>query len=473
MMFKWDIFINLGIISLALLIATFIRSKIKFFQKYLIPNALTAGFILLPLYNYVFPLLGFETGSLKDLAYHFLGMSFVVLTLKNTQKKTKENDGATPMAVAVLFQYSIQLVVGLLLTLGIIATFRPDLFHSFGVFLTLGFALGPGQALSIGTSWGNMMSIEGLGSVGLTFAAIGFIVCCFGGIYLINFAIRNKWITPEELSYMGDQGTRRGIFFNTRKDLPIGSYLTTESEAVDTLTLHAGLVVFSYFLSYLLLQGLTLLLSLAGDAGMQLADSLWGINFIFAAFTGMLMRRFLVLVKAEHIVDNMTMNRVSGYLVDIMVTAAIAAISIAVVANYWLPILIVTVIGGIITVWSVIFIGSRLFRTHRFFRTLMIFGVSTGTLSTGLALLRVVDPDFKTPVVEDYTLGAGIVFIFAIPLILFMTWPVRTFITGNWLYFWMFFGLCLLYLVGCIIYYVIKVPRHAFKDKRQIWLKKK
>ncbi|MDX9780562.1 MAG: sodium:glutamate symporter, partial [bacterium] len=206
MMFKWDIFINLGIISLALLIATFIRSKIKFFQKYLIPNALTAGFILLPLYNYVFPLLGFETGSLKDLAYHFLGMSFVVLTLKNTQKKTKENDGATPMAVAVLFQYSIQLVVGLLLTLGIIATFKPDLFHSFGVFLTLGFALGPGQALSIGTSWGNMMSVEGLGSVGLTFAAIGFIVCCFGGIYLINFAIRNKWITLEELTYMGDQG---------------------------------------------------------------------------------------------------------------------------------------------------------------------------------------------------------------------------------------------------------------------------
>jgi ESS family glutamate:Na+ symporter len=242
---------------------------------------------------------------------------------------------------------------------------------------------------------------------------------------------------------------------------------------VDTLTLHAGLVVFSYFLSYLLLQGLTLLLSLAGNAGLQLAESLWGINFIFAAFTGMIMRRFLVLVKAEHIVDNMTMNRVSGYLVDIMVTAAIAAISIAVVANYWLPILIVTVIGGIITIWSVIFIGSRLFKTHRFFRTLMIFGVSTGTLSTGLALLRVVDPDFKTPVVEDYTLGAGIVFIFAIPLILFMAWPVKTFITGNWLYFWMFFGLCALYLIGCIIYYVIKVPRHAFRNKRQVWLKKK
>lgn len=473
MHFQWDVFINLGIISLALLIATFIRSKVRFFQKYLIPNALTAGFILLPLYNYLFPLLGFETGSLKDLAYHFLGMSFVVLTLKNTQPKTKENDGAVPMAIGILYQYSVQLVVGLLLTIVMIYTIFPDLFHSFGVFLPLGFVLGPGQAMSIGESWGGMMSVEGLGSVGLTFAALGFIFCCFGGIYLINFGIRNKWITQEELSYMGDPGTRRGIFSNTRKDLPVGSYLTSESEAIDTMTLHSGLVMFTYFLSYMVLFGLTKLLSLAGDAGMQLAESLWGINFIFAAFSGMIMRKFLVAVKANHIIDNHTMNRVSGFLVDIMVTAAIAAISIAVIMEYWLPILIVSVIGGIISTWAVIYIGSRMFKTHRFFRTLMIFGVSTGTLSTALALIRVVDPDFKSPVVEDYTMGSGIVFLLAIPLILFMTWPVKTFLTGNWLYFWMFFGLCLLYLIGCTIYFLVKSPKHIFKDKRQIWLKKK
>ncbi|MCK4812622.1 MAG: sodium:glutamate symporter [Candidatus Marinimicrobia bacterium] len=472
MNFHWDVFINLGIISIALLIATFIRSKVKFFQKYLIPNALTAGFILLPLYNYVFPLIGFETATLKDIAYHFLGMSFVVLTLRNSQPKSKDNDGAVPMAVAILYQYAIQLVIGLLLTVLIIYTFRPELFHSFGVFMPLGFVLGPGQAMSIGANWGEMMSIEGLSSVGLTFAAIGFILCCFGGIYLINFAIRNKWITKEDLEYMGKPGTRRGIFSRKKKDLPVGSYLTSESEAIDTLSLHSGLVLFTYFLSYLLLLGLTKLLSFAGDAGMQLADSLWGISFIFAAFTGMLMRRILIAVKANHIVDNMAMNRVSGFLVDFMVTAAIAAISIAVVANYWLPILIVSIVGGVISIWAVIFIGSRLFKTHRFFRTLMIFGVSTGTLSTALALLRVVDPDFETPVVEDYAYSSGIVFVLVIPLILFMAWPVKTFLTGNWIWFWMFLGLSFLYLIGCTIYFAIKAPRHAFK-KRQIWLKKR
>lgn len=40
---SWGIFLNLGIISIALVLATFIRSKVKFFQKFMIPNALTAG----------------------------------------------------------------------------------------------------------------------------------------------------------------------------------------------------------------------------------------------------------------------------------------------------------------------------------------------------------------------------------------------------------------------------------------------
>ena len=68
--FEWSYFIDLGLISLALLLATFIRAKVRFFQKFLIPNALTAGFILLPFYNYLAPLLGITTGGLESLIYH-------------------------------------------------------------------------------------------------------------------------------------------------------------------------------------------------------------------------------------------------------------------------------------------------------------------------------------------------------------------------------------------------------------------
>ncbi len=53
MNFPWKFFLDLGVISIALLFATLLRARIKFFQKYLIPNALTAGFMLLFFYNFV------------------------------------------------------------------------------------------------------------------------------------------------------------------------------------------------------------------------------------------------------------------------------------------------------------------------------------------------------------------------------------------------------------------------------------
>ena len=82
MSIQWTMFINLGIISASLILATWIRTKVRFFQKYLIPNPLLAGFILLPLYNFVFPKLGLTSVNLGEMAYHLLSISFVALALK-------------------------------------------------------------------------------------------------------------------------------------------------------------------------------------------------------------------------------------------------------------------------------------------------------------------------------------------------------------------------------------------------------
>ena len=77
MSFNWTYIIHLGILSCSLLIATFIRSRVRFFQKYLIPNALTAGFILLVFYNYIAPAIALETDFLGELVYHLLNLSFI------------------------------------------------------------------------------------------------------------------------------------------------------------------------------------------------------------------------------------------------------------------------------------------------------------------------------------------------------------------------------------------------------------
>jgi glutamate:Na+ symporter, ESS family len=466
MTFDWTLFIHIGIISAALMLATFIRTRIAFFQRFLIPNALTAGFLLLPLYNYVFPLFGLDTMTLEALTFHLLSVSFVAMGLRKAPRR--KNDGTIfATSVAVLSQYAIQTVVGLLLTLLLISTMMPTLYHSFGWLMPLGFVLGPGQAFSIGDGW-RVAGIEGAGSVGLTFAAIGFIVSSFGGVILINYGLRKGWMSKEHADAINKQGIKRGVYPRGSR-LPIGSLLTTETEAIDSMTVNGGLVLIAYFIAYLFLEFMQWALGLIGPAGERLAVNLWGISFIFASLAGLGIKGLLIAVRADHILDNQTLNRVSGFAVDYMVAAAIAAISLVIVGQYWFPILLLSAAATAFCFLQIPWFTSRIFTDHQFHRMLLIFGVSTGTLSTGLALLRVVDPEFETPVASDYTYAAGITFVLAIPFILSINLPVRAYETGDMLYFWIALGVAFAYLLFAFVAYLLLARKRAFASASQVW----
>jgi ESS family glutamate:Na+ symporter len=468
MNFHWTIFIDLGIIALALIAATALRSKVKFFQKFLVPNALIAGFFLLPLYNFVFPYLGITTVNLGNLAYHLLSISFLALILKKPPVQKSTHDGRIfSTSIIILSQMAVQVLIGLLLTLIFINTIYPDLFHSFGLLLPLGFSQGPGQAFAIGEGW-SAMGIEGAGSIGLTFAAIGFIVCSFGGIYLINFGIRRGWISKKHLEFMQSKDLRTGIHPRGTV-LPVGAKLTTETEAIDSMSFNISFVLFGYFLTFLLLKGISFLLSFAGPPGQELAVTLWGISFIFAALVGLIMKKVMSAAGKDHLVDNLTMNRVAGTSVDFMVASAIAAISLIIVSQYIVPILIISIAGVVTAIILVPWISSRLFRDHRFLRMILLFGVSTGTLSTGLALLRVLDPEFETPVASDYSPAAAIVLPLVIPLILSLNLPAKTYQTGDMTWFWLLVFIALGYILFVTISFLFLAKKRAFKHFTKIW----
>ncbi|MBN2051342.1 MAG: sodium:glutamate symporter [Spirochaetales bacterium] len=470
MEFPWKIFIDFGCIGLALLLATLIRSKVRFFQRYLIPNALTAGFILLPFYNFLAPPLNITTEGLGGLVYHLLSISFIAMTLRKTEGKGKpKGPGIFGTAVGIISQYAIQAMVGLLFTLLFMATIMPKLFPAFGMLLPLGFAQGPGQAFAIGQGWESFGFIGG-GSIGLTFAAIGFLWACFGGVFLINYGIRKGWITKEALGAIKKKDVTSGIH-PRGTDLPSGTRLTTESEAIDSLTYHLCFVLFTYFLSYMLLKGLTFLLSFAGDLGNDLAVNLWGISYIFAALLSLVMKKVISVLKVDHTLDNGTLTRISGTAVDLMVAASIGAISLVVVMEYWLPILVVSTVGGILALVTLPWLCSRMFKDHRLARTLIIYGASTGTMPTGLALLRVIDPDFETPVAADYMYSTAIIFVIVIPLILSINLPAYAYKTGNMLYFYLMLGVVAAYMVVVLIMFVVLARRRAFKQKRRVWLR--
>jgi ESS family glutamate:Na+ symporter len=468
MNYEWTVFIHLGILSLALLMASLIRSKVGFFQKYLIPNALTAGFILLLFYNFVAPNFALETDLLGELVYHLLNLSFIAMTLRKSIKATESmKKRIFPTSIGVLSQYALQCIVGLLVTFLLIKTVMPDLFPAIGFSLPLGFVLGPGQAYTIGTGW-ESFGFAGAGSTGLTFAAIGFLWGCFGGVMMINLGLKKNWISQENVDKIRNKDTSSGILGRKAKR-PVAGYMSTETEAVDSMTFNAAFVFGVYLLSFWLLKLITLLLSLIGPLGTELAVNLWGINFIFSAITAMIVKEIMKKAGIHYVLDSGTLTRISGISVDVMVTASIAAISLVVVGTYWLPILILTTLGGLMAYFTLPWIASRLFVDHQFHRALIIFGASTGTMPTGLALLRVIDPEFETPVASDYMYSSGLTFILAIPLILSINLPAYSVSRSNPSLFWMAVALSFAYLAFVIISFFIVSRRRGIAQSGRRW----
>ncbi len=467
MNFSWSIFIDLGLICIALLLATLLRSKVRFFQKYLIPNALSAGFILLPFYNFLAPRLGMSSEGLGNLVFHLLNLSFIAMSLRGGSVKGA-GKRIFSSAVVIIIHYTLQVIIGFGITLLFIFTFIPKLFPSFGFLMPLGYGLGPGQAFAIGKGW-ESLGFEGGGNLGLIFAAIGYLWACFVGIALINLARKRGWMEPE-LAKLIDQRRRRTGILSRNERKPAGSLLTTETEAIDTLSYNFAVILGVYLLAYLFLHAVTFLLSLAGTMGMQLATNLWGIAFIFAALIALLAKRIFRGLGIDHTIDNGSLARIAGVCVDIMVTAAIAAITIVVLSRFWIPILAVALTGGIVTTITVLWTVSRLFSDHRFDRAVMFYGNMTGTLSTGLALLRVVDPNFETPVATDYMYGSGVTFVLAIPLILMLNLPGYWYSTGKIFYLWLTCAILAVYLIFSIVAYSLLAGKRRFKQASSLWL---
>jgi ESS family glutamate:Na+ symporter len=384
------------------------------------------------------------------MTYHLLNLSFVAMSLRApADKSAKAGLGVTSVAVSLLAHYGLQALLGLGITFALIATIMPDLFPAFGFLLPLAFAAGPGQALSIGHGW-EPMGFVGAGSVGLTFGALGLLWSCFGGVLLINFGIRRGWLDRGVVL----AGDRTG-FLPRGAQLEVGSRLTTDSEAVDSKTWHVAVVLLVYLLAYLLLTGVTAALTPLGRAGLDLARNLWGIMFIFCALVAMGVRAVVARTRVDHTIDDGSLTRVGGLCVDLMMAAALGAISLSAVHRYWLPILLMSALAGVLALVLVPWMGNRMFPDHRFGRALIVYGATTGTLATGLALLRVLDPGFKSPVTSDYMRAAGFVFVACAPLIAIINFPAYGHLTGDPTYHVIAASVCAAYVVVCAVAFVM------------------
>ena len=413
----WGWLLLIGVLLSSLLLANVLKRRIPFLKNSLVPTSVLGGLILLvisevvrvitgtPLFD--MPVFGGEgMRSLEIITYHALALGFIASSLKTSDKKmngqrAKEvfNTGVTTVST-----YLLQAVVGFGITL-LIALFVTDFFGVAGVLLPFGYGQGTGQALNYGTYYETEYGFSGGASFGLAVAAMGFLSASLGGVFHLNMLKRKKKISravcfDEKIS--PDEVQKSG-------EIPMNG-------SMDKLTVQVAFVLLAYGLAFGVMYLLGLLLP-----GMK--ATIYGFNFLIGVLTATLVKAVLKFLNKKQVVkrvytNNFLLTRVSNFFFDLMVVAGIAAIRLDVIKQYWWILLILGVVGLVITYVYNLWVARTLFKKYSEEQFLMMYGMLTGTASTGIILLRELDPDFKTPVADNLIYQNFPAIVFGFPMML-------------------------------------------------------
>jgi len=111
MAIQWDFMLDISILGAALFIATILRSKIKFLQKFMVPNNILAGFLLLTIGTGGFGIIETSSERLGNYVYHLLAIVFIAMTLRKAESKGSKSTFAIGLLMSVTT--GVQLIIGL------------------------------------------------------------------------------------------------------------------------------------------------------------------------------------------------------------------------------------------------------------------------------------------------------------------------------------------------------------------------
>ncbi len=421
----WSFVFIMAVLLVSLLLANSLKKTIPFLQKSLIPTPVLGGIILLAITTIYYAITGnvlFDSEcfsgkgmeTLETITFHCLALGFVASALKtsdkkHTKKRTREifDSGITTVAT-----YVLQGIVGLGITMLVAATLLPDLFPAAGILLPFGYGQGTGQAMNYGMIYENLpegSNFIGGKNFGLTVAALGFLSASIGGVIHLHI-MKKKGKLKGVSATVGERITEAEI--QSSAEIPMNG-------SMDKITIQIGLI----FLAYILAYGIMYLLSLALPS---MQSVIYGFNFLIGVLTASLIKIILNLLKKAKIAkkqytNNFLLNRISNFFFDIMIVAGIAAIRLDLLKDYWHVLLIIGVAGLVITYFYNRFVAKTLFKEYEDEQFLVMYGMLTGTASTGVVLLREIDPELKTPAVDNLIYQTIPAIAFGFPMMILAT----------------------------------------------------
>ena len=408
----------LSLLSVLLLLGVFLRAKVKLFQKLYLPASVIGGFIGLLISPEILGRLSsisiseeyIKTYSLLPGILSVPIFAAVPLGMFLNEKKNIKSLYPTKVLIAFgIFQCAsmLQSAIGYATNM-LFTKISPEIgmYRTFGYELSAGFAGGHGLAAATGKL------LEGFGipqweiaqGVALTTATIGLVGGMIFGIIFINIAVRRnktsviKKIVNENTENINkiDKNMERGYNSNINTQASLGRE-TFLSSSIETITFHLAIIFAVCGIAYIVLN----FIKKIGIAGLDVLP-VWTYSMIIMFALNMLIKK----LKLEWMVDSKVKAKIMGTLSDFAIVSAITSLPIKAIIHYIAPIIVMCVAGFIFTYLIVFILHNILFKDdYAFERAIISWGTLTGVLITGMTLLKICDPEYKSPALTEFSLG--------------------------------------------------------------------
>ena len=416
------------LLSSLLVLGKILRTAVPLLQKLYLPSSVIGGILGLILFSFFDKYLPADViAGIKKIPGFMINVIFAALFLGAVTPKLKTvfQTAFPQICMGQILAWG-QYVIGLGLA-GFVFLPLFNLNPAFGNLLEIGFQGGHGTVGGV-TEVFKSFNWEDGAALGFTVATFGMIIGIVAGMAMVNWALKKGYV--KEIRTYNDRSFMERIGVYDAKERPSAGLQTVFPDSIDSLAFHISLIGLSIFIGFGILKGLQF-----GEVFFFPHAKTRFFNgfplFPLCMIGGVLLQMLLNRVKIGYMINKEQMQRLSGASLDFLVVAAVTTIQLKVVADNFLPLIIMVVTGALFCILMVIFLAPKLLKNAWFEKAIAEFGQATGVTATGLMLLRTVDPENKTEaaatfgykqLIHEPIMGGGLWTAFALTLVFTVGW---------------------------------------------------
>jgi ESS family glutamate:Na+ symporter len=298
-----------------------------------------------------------------------------------------------PLGAQVLLALTLAFGQYLVASLAVLLVLGPLLHVSpvMACLIEVAYEGGHGSAAAMGPTY-ERLGVDGGQALGLAMATVGLLASTLVGGLVVVIARARGWLMPPPAAAPGS--SQQPVAGEAADAAP--------GDRLSRWLINLALVGIAVAIGCVLMALLQLLAARMGGGFATVIDALP--VFPLALIGSLLVRLVLERLGAGELACTKVQSRIGTVSADLLIVAATACLDLALLAQDWLPLTVLALIGLAWNLAVVLLLARRSLPAPWFERGILEFGQATGVAASGLLLLNMADPDDQSDALTPFSI---------------------------------------------------------------------